>query len=529
MKQNEAFLLEQQALLDAFPLPVFISDSQQVFIAGNKAFYAFIDPQVEWNPDPEELHSENFHIDELHVPDKHYHPLEIETLLQSTISHSGFPALDTQVLETGTARTIELSLRRADGVDCQVLLSKTRFHNPLGFARPCILNTIQDISEQYQAQNTLLDAIDSIAEAFVIYDNDGKLVICNQNFREMYGYSEEQARPGVHFQELGRIDISNGNVAIGDEAGEDFLERKAAYRRELKGSFTVKLRDGRWIQTTDRRVPGLGFVSVQSDITTSKESEYELLRAKETAELASRAKSEFLANMSHELRTPLNSMIGFSHILMAEMFGKHTSPKYTEYAEAIHRSSNLLLELLSDILDQSKIELGNAILEPEAVQISPLLNDCLSLLRERSDRAGIELILQSNPDLPEISLDRLKTKQTILNLLTNAIKFTDAGGEVIVSAGLGNQGGLQIRVQDSGIGIAAENLSRVLEPFAQVAESKTRNHEGSGLGLSIARSFVELHGGVLSIESTLGQGTVVVLDFPSSLTLAHPGIMSQAG
>lgn len=490
LKKYNDFVFDRQTLLDAFPLPVFISDNNQCFIAGNKEFYGFIGKSSL---------REGY---------------KVSKLISSPIPKETIQQLDADVLNTGAPHAIELSLKRADDVLCQVLLRKTRLIDPNWDEPPRILNTIQDITEQHLAQYILLDAIDAIAEAFAMYDNNGNLIICNQNFRDMYSYTEQQARPGVHFQELGEIDIANGNVAIGDETGEDYLERKAAYRRELTGSFTVNLKDGRWIRTTDRRVPGLGFVTVQTDITAIKNSQNQLKTAKETAEFASRAKSEFLANMSHELRTPLNSIIGFSQILMGEMFGKHSNDKYKDYSEAINRSSNHLLELISEILDQSKIELGTVTIEPEDVDISGMLSESITLIKERSERAQIEIILECDESLPAFPLDRLKVKQAVLNLLTNAIKFTDTNGVVSIKAFQNHDQDLVIKVKDTGIGISVENLDRVLEPFAQVAESKTRNHEGTGLGLSIAKSFIELHEGNLVLESSPGYGTTVTLNIP---------------
>ncbi|MFD2206581.1 PAS domain-containing sensor histidine kinase [Kiloniella antarctica] len=494
MKKYSDFVFDRQTLLDAFPLPVFISDNKHRFIAGNKEFHNFIGKNTL---------REGF---------------KLSKLTSSSLPQETIKQLDDEVLSCGEPKTIELSLKRADGVQCQVLLRKTRLIDPNWDEPPRVLNTLQDITEQHLAQYILLDAIDAIAEAFAMYDNNGNLIICNQNFRDMYNYTKQQARPGAHFQELGEIDIKNGNVAIGDESGQDYLERKAAYRRELKGSFTVNLKDGRWIRTTDRRVPSIGFVSVQTDITSIKKSQALLQGAKETAELASRAKSEFLANMSHELRTPLNSIIGFSQILMGEMFGKHTTEKYKDYSEAINRSSNHLLELISEILDQSKIELGTVTLEPEEVDIEGMLSECVALLKERSERAQVEVTLECESTLSHFELDRLKVKQAVLNLLTNAIKFTDAHGIVSINAHQTPDKGLMIKVSDTGIGIATENLDRVLEPFAQVAESKTRNHEGTGLGLSIAKSFVELHNGHLDLDSSPGYGTTVTLNFPPTFS-----------
>ncbi|WP_417455614.1 PAS domain-containing sensor histidine kinase [Kiloniella sp.] len=483
-----------QALLNAFPLPVFVTDEFQTFISGNDAFEKF----SEQSPQHEGT--------------------RIEKLLETPIPQEIFQKLDQEILETGVSKSLDLTIKSTHGQEHRITIKKALVQPSSGTQSSCIMNTLEDVTPQHRAQNALEDAIDSIAEAFVMYDSNGRLEICNQNFRDMYQYTRQQTKPGVHFKELGKIDILNGNVAIGDEKGEDYLERKAAYRRELKGSFTVKLRDGRWIRTTDRAVPGKGFVSIQSDITAIKEAQNTLLKAKETAELASRAKSEFLANMSHELKTPLNCIIGFSEILMSEMFGQHSNPKYKEYSEAINGSSIHLLELISEILDQSKIELGNVALDEEDVHLETILDECKTLVKERSSQANIEITIECPENLPTFSLDRLKIKQTVLNLLTNSIKFTDPNGKVQITAGLTGNEELEIKVSDNGIGIAPDEIQWVTQPFTQVAESKTRNHDGTGLGLSIAKSFVELHQGELSIDSALGQGTTVCLHFPPKRT-----------
>lgn len=262
----------------------------------------------------------------------------------------------------------------------------------------------------------LLQVLSSMEEALVAYDAGGKLLVCNQAFRDMYGYSVEQSRPGVHFQELGEIDIRNGNVVLEDDRGEDYLQRKKAYRKALEGSFTVKLRDGRWIRTTDRSMPGGGFVSVQVDITEVKEYEGKLRTARAEAEEANRAKSEFLANMSHELRTPLNAIIGFSSLLQGDEFGSLGEDKSREYVEFINGSGKHLHRLIGDILDLSKIETGEQSLSEEHINIREIIRECLEMTSDRSSDKHLSFPVEIQPNIPALEADRLKVIQILLNL-----------------------------------------------------------------------------------------------------------------
>ena len=224
----------------------------------------------------------------------------------------------------------------------------------------------------------LMDAIEYIDAAFVMYDPDGRLLVCNKQFRSMYQYTEDEARPGVHFQELGLIDVERGNVVIGDDHGGDYLARKAEYRKNPRGTFTVILDDGRWILTRDRRTADGSLVSIQTDITDIKETENAFLIAKEEAESASRAKSEFLANMSHELRTPLNSIIGFSSILESQILSSEDKESLREYAQDVNESGVYLLNVINDILDVAKVEAGQLDLQEDKTDVASIVK--LSLI-----------------------------------------------------------------------------------------------------------------------------------------------------
>ena len=397
-----------------------------------------------------------------------------------------------------------------------------------------IIGVVFDVTEErisqaraQAAEIRLRDAIESVSEAFVLWDRAGRLVMCNRTYRDVFSLEPRLLKPG---------------------APRDTVERcaKLAIKRELpdmsggKGMLEAELNDGRWIQISTRRTAEGGMVMSASDITAIKHQEEarrlneealqkavtsleasqsqlaELARKYEAekirAESANKAKSEFLANMSHELRTPLNAINGFSEIMMGELFGPLGDARYKEYAGDILSSGQHLLAVINDILDMSKIEAGKMNLKFERIDLQEVAEDAVRLIRNRAEAAGLALIIDM-PNLPEVEADFRALKQVLLNLLSNAVKFTPRGGQIRVlgRAGLDGAGATRVRigVQDTGIGISKADLARLAKPFEQVESQHAKTQQGTGLGLALTKSLIEIHGGVLEMASEPGHGTTV--------------------
>jgi two-component system cell cycle sensor histidine kinase PleC len=238
------------------------------------------------------------------------------------------------------------------------------------------------------------------------------------------------------------------------------------------------------------------------------------------AETASNAKSEFLAVMSHELRTPLNAILGFTEIMKLRLFGALGSERYTCYVEDIHESAKHLLNIVTDILDHSKAEVGKLQLEEAPIELVPILDECLRLMRGWAGEEGVRLTFSVvSADAPGVYGDARLVKQVFFNLLSNAIKFTPAGGTVSVSLEAESDGRLSVKFTDTGIGIAESDLSSVLEPFVQIESAFARKHGGTGLGLPLVKRIMNLHDGDLSLASKLGAGTTATVWFPAERIL----------
>ena len=388
----------------------------------------------------------------------------------------------------------------------------------------------------------LRDAIETIPEAFVLWDHENKLVLCNSNFQKLHHLPDDMIASGTPYEAV--VAAGRQHVIRSKLTGEDQAVPGAR-------TFEAQLENSKWLQISERRTKDGGYVSVGTDITTLKlherklvESERRLMATvtdlresqhtleaqaqqladlaekyaeeKNRAEDASQAKSKFLANMSHELRTPLNAIIGFSEIMASGMFGELGSEKYYEYCRDIHGSGEYLLDVINDVLDMSKIEAGRLKLSIEDVELDRELDDALRVVTSRAQDKNLTVVSRIAPGV-HFKADRRALKQIALNLLSNAVKFTPENGRITVRGRL-SCGAVVIGIQDSGIGIPRDALQKLGRPFEQVESQLTKTHHGSGLGLAIAKSLIELHGGMMRIRSTPGAGTTVVVRLPIEAT-----------
>ena len=377
------------------------------------------------------------------------------------------------------------------------------------------------------------EAIECIPASLMLFDENDRLVICNSASQHFFPGAKGRLVPGATFEELLRADIESGHLWKTDMPVDDWLTERVARHRAANLDVIGALPDGRWIQVIERPTTDGGVIGIRLNITELKQKEAELqektcqleargkelAEAKEVAEAADTAKSKFLANMSHELRTPLNAIIGFSSMMCMEARGPLGHAAYKGYAADINQSGSHLLDVINDILDLSKIAAGKFEIDATDVSLPAMIEDCVHMVRMKAEAAGLEMIVDAPPDLRPLHADERMVKRILINLLSNAVKFTDKG-HVCVTAWPAEDGGISLSVEDSGIGIDASELPRLMRPFVQTEGMTARKHEGTGLGLSLVKSMVELHGGDIAMSSELGVGTTVTVRFPGQLAPA---------
>ena len=379
-----------------------------------------------------------------------------------------------------------------------------------------------DVRDQSTLQRERDDAVSLLASIFevsevgiIVTDENGNIVRVNDSFIRTYGWSrdelvgedfinlvtdDEKERTRVNHKKFISVGVrSTGEVKM--------LRKDKGVANALFTSATLRLSQNRKF-----------LVTTVMDITLRKQMEHSLRLAKDQADAANRAKSNFLANMSHELRTPLNAIIGFSELMIKETFGPVGTEKYKEYMDDIHMSAEHLLDIINEVLDMSKIEAGRLELSEEAFSIYDTIVSVCRMMSSRVFASNIDIIRSIEDHLPPINADYRLIRQVLINLITNAIKFSPQGSRINVSAHINVNKEMVIQVSDQGIGIREDKIARALEPFGQVDERSDMSdlaQQGTGLGLPLAKAMIEMHGGTLSIESELNVGTTVQFTIPA--------------
>ncbi|HXC56309.1 MAG TPA: ATP-binding protein [Rhizomicrobium sp.] len=360
------------------------------------------------------------------------------------------------------------------------------------------------------AEVRLTDALETSEQGVMLVDQQGQVVVLNSRLRSFFPGVADELVPGAPYRYVNALIHSQ---FVGQD---EFLYGPS------EGNGEHRLGDGRWVRLSVDPTSENGKIIFVSDFTDIKQREESFRQAKQDAEAASAAKSRFLANMSHELRTPLNAIIGFSEILSGQVFGALGNPRYVEYSGDIMRSGRHLLEVINSVLDLSKSEAGKMELKPQPVDLADVLNDSARMMAEQCAEAKLKLVVSGlDRELPVFG-EAAKLRQIFLNLLSNAIKFTEAGGTIALAAT--DEGPtISASVTDTGIGMSPQDVQVALTAFGQVDSRLERKYEGTGLGLPLAKSLVELHGGSLHIESAVGQGTRVTIRLArQGLALAQP-------
>ena len=371
------------------------------------------------------------------------------------------------------------------------------------------------------ADEELRAILDTATDGIITLDRDGKIHTFSAGAEAIFGYRIAEV----------------ADKPFGDLLAPDSRKVLRDYLSALQGPGLASVfNDGREVNAIVKQggsVPlfltigalqsltsRAAFCAVVRDITQWKRTESELREAKEVAEATSRQKSEFLARISHELRTPLNAIMGFSEVMRLERFGEIKNDKYRGYVNDIHSSGGLLLSLINDLLDLSKVEAGQLELNFTAVNLSDTADNAIKMLQEAATGARVVIRKAMPSDLPNVVADQRSMRQIMLNILSNAIKFTDPGGQVIVSAQMNKTGELKLRVKDTGIGMNAEQLRDALEPFKRVV-TEGREVQGTGLGLPLTKALAEANRTKFEISSEPRKGTLIELTFPTTRVLAE--------
>lgn len=392
-----------------------------------------------------------------------------------------------------------------------------------------------DVTDQSIMQRERDDAISLLTSVFevsetgiVVTDHENRIVRVNDSFVRIYGWSRDEL---INANITGLVTPDEREVV--KKNYDEFIKTGSRNSGEMKiirkdGSIANALFTVATLELSQKR---RFQVTTVMDITLRKQMEQSLLLAKEQADAANMAKSTFLANMSHELRTPLNAIIGFSEMMLKETFGSVGHGKYSEYLEDIHTSAGHLLEIINEVLDMSKIEAGRIELDESEIDMKETLYAVSRMMDSRAFDRELKILIEVNEDLPNLYSDQRLVRQILINLVTNALKFSEKGNKIEIKGYTLDDGRMQILIADEGVGIPRNKIEQAMEPFGQVndgAETRKYNAQGTGLGLPIAKAMAELHDATLFIDSDAGMGTKVYVNFPAYRVIARQDMSKTA-
>lgn len=377
----------------------------------------------------------------------------------------------------------------------------------------------EDLRNYEERTNELTSILDTATDGVIVLDGHGRILSVNRSAEALFGYDQNEIvgepftvllAPESHAVALDYLEgLKAGGVASILNDG-----REVTGRVRQGGKCPLTMTIGRVSERPHRK-----FCVVLRDMTASKKAEADLMAAKRAAEEANAQKSDFLAKISHEIRTPLNAIIGFAEVMLEERFGPIGNERYKEYLKDIHVSGGHVISLVNDLLDLAKIEAGRLDLSFTSVKLNDVVASCVALMQPQANRERIVLRTSLAPHLPAVVADERSMRQIILNVLSNAVKFTDAGGQVIVSTAMTDRGEVVVRVRDTGIGMTDKEIEAALEPFRQLATS--RRTGGTGLGLPLTKALIEANRGSLTIKSAKNEGTLVEITLPRTRVLAE--------
>ncbi len=428
----------------------------------------------------------------------------------------------------GTGKTFTVATRTGDTLTCEGRLYTVPWNGEsalmLVLVRTAAADRLRDSEIALHAAEAetreLRSILDTATDGVIVTDRDGLILTFNRSAEALFGYE---------YHEMARRPFTELFAPESERAARDYLDglTKNGVASVLNDGREVigRVRQGGLIPLfmTMRRI-GDGmpkFCAVLRDITQWKRAEEDLLNAKRTAERASSANSDFLAKISHEIRTPLNAILGFSEVMMQQQFGPIGNDRYREYMKDIHASGEHLVSLINDLLDLSKIEAGKLDLVFASVNLNTLVQQCVALMQPQANQQRIIIRSSLSQTLPPVVADARSVRQIVLNLLSNSIKFTGAGGQVIVSTALTDRGEAVLRVRDTGIGMTDKEIETAMEPFRQLATSTRWGSGGTGLGLPLTKALAEANRAAFAIKSAVDAGTLVEITFPGTRVLAE--------